>query len=89
MMETRIVNGMAYGDVLSITPGSSPYTWVNPEAVAVNVFVTAGTVSLIEFSNDNVGFVSIGLLGGWMRLNPGQSIKVTYLVAPTMKYTPN
>lgn len=88
-METRVVNGMAYGDVASVSPSGSPFSWTNQEAVPVNVFVTGGTVTLLEFANDAVGFISIGILGGWMRLNPGQAIKVTYLVAPTIKYTPN
>lgn len=87
-METTTVNGMVYGAVQNITPSSSPFTWMNPEATRVQVLISAGTVTDISHSADGINFNTAGLLGGLYLLNSGQSVRVTYLVAPTMKYWP-
>ena len=89
-METAVINGMARGPVATITVGASPFTWGNPESVPVMVFISAGTVTGIEFSPDNgANLMLTGLLGGAFRLNPWDTLRVTYVLAPTMKYTPN
>jgi hypothetical protein len=87
-METVQVNGMAYGQVVDITVTGSPFTFANPENVRVQVAVSAGTVTTIAHSCDGITFNTVGLLGGTYLLNPGQSLKVTYAIAPTMKYWP-
>lgn len=90
-METQTVNGMSYGTTASISPSGSPFTWVNNESVPVAVYIAVGTVTDISIAPDLSApstFISCGLLGGQFCLNPGQSIKVTYLLAPTMKYHP-
>lgn len=89
-METSVTNGMAKGPVSTISVGASPFTWGNPESVPVQVFISGGTVTSIEFSPDNgANLMLIGLLGGAFRLNPWDTLKVTYILAPTMKYSPN
>jgi len=88
-METVTINGRSYGPVTTISIGASPFTFTNPESVSVIVFISAGTVTDITFVHqDAVTTIAGGLLGGQYHLNPGCGIKVTYAVAPTMKYTP-
>lgn len=87
-METTTVNGMAYGAVQSITVGASPFTWANPEQVRVYIAISVGTITDVSLSLDSAAFVSTGILGGCYVLNPGQAVKVTYVLTPTMKYWP-
>lgn len=88
-METAMVNGVAWGALATISVGGSPFSWTNPENVPVQVFVYAGTVTTIEVANDLAQtFVPVGLLGGAFDVKPGALIRVTYILAPTMKYTP-
>lgn len=88
-METVTINGTPYGAIATITVGASPFTWANPESVPVMVYVSLGTVTDISVVPDGITSLATGLLGGQYHLNPGQSIKVTYVVAPTMKYLPH
>lgn len=85
-MEVSVKDTVVYSTVQSITVGGSPFTWTNPEAVRVAVIVSVGTVTAIDCNHDGLGFITMGLLGGWFPLNPGSQIKVTYALAPTMKY---
>lgn len=87
-IQTRTVNGANYGPVTAISPGGSPFTWQNPESVPVLVVISVGTVTLLEYSIDNSTWLTLGLIAGAFKLNPGQWIKVTYVVAPTMNYVP-
>lgn len=80
-------NNANYGPLTAITVTASPFTFTNPEAVPINVMISGGTVTTIALSVDGSTFTTMGLLGGQFHLNPGQSIQVTYVVAPTMNYT--
>lgn len=88
MVATVTQNGANYGPVSALSPGGSPFAWQNPEAVPVIVMISVGTVTLIEWSADGVTYYVVGLIGGPVRLNPRQYLRVTYVVAPTMVYTP-
>jgi len=90
-METTIVNGMCYGPVVTISVGASPFTWINPEQVPVNVLFSGNAASTLQITTDGVTFNDSGMSSGIVRLNAGQGFKVTYPGAnsPTIKYTPN
>ena len=89
-METTVVNGVAWGALATISVGGSPFTWANPESVPVQVFISGGTVTTIEAAVDiALTFVTVGLLGGAFHVKPGGQLRVTYVLAPTMKYTPH
>ena len=88
-METVGGNSWSSGPVATITVGASPFSWTNPENVPVQLFISGGTVTTIEMApGGNNVFMILGLLGGSFRMNPGDVARVTYVVAPTMKYTP-
>ncbi len=82
-VETVTVNGMVMGPRSAIAFSSSPTTIQNTTANRLMVVLASGTVTTIEFSRDGVTFDAVGLLGGQFILNPGDSLRVTYVVAPT------
>jgi hypothetical protein len=70
----------------ALTPSGSPYSYQNVTADVVDVVVTGGTVSAIDFSRDG-GVTLINYAAASpaiVQLNPGDLVKVTYIVAPTM-----
>jgi len=71
-----------------ISVNGSPFTFQNTDTFPIEVLVSVGTVTTIEFSRDGVTFDLIGLLAGQFRLNPGDRLRVTYVVIPTMVYYP-
>lgn len=80
------VQGIYYSDVQTVTPTGSPFTLVNPQTCRIQVLVSGGTVTAISTSSDVLGLVNLGILGGTFLLNPGYSLTITYLIAPTIKY---
>jgi hypothetical protein len=73
----------------TITVGPSPWFTTNNTSTRVMVLLNGGTVSLIEFSRDGVTFDPVGsLLSGDFMLNPGDGLRVTYTLAPTVVYYP-
>lgn len=82
-VETVTVNGMVMGPRTALTFSSSPATIQNTTANRLMVVLSGGTVTTIEFSRDGITFDTVGLLGGQFVLNPGDQLRVTYVVAPT------
>jgi hypothetical protein len=77
------------GPRMSLTIGSSPFAFQNDTATRVMILLNGGTVSLLEFSRDNVTYDAVGtLLGGDFMLNPGDWMRITYTIAPTGIYYP-
>lgn len=70
----------------AIAVGNSPFSFQS--TVPGHVNVNAGTVTVIEISRDGVNFFATGLLGGMFFLCPGDFIRVTYVLAPTMTWFP-
>ena len=87
-MATWPTNSFTMGDRVSISPGGSPFTYQNATNFPMMVVVSAGTVTVIEFSRDGTTFDTLGLISGMYRMNPGDRLRVTYAVAPTMAYYP-
>lgn len=88
-METVGGNSWSSGPVATISVGASPFAWTNTESVPVQLMISGGTVTVIEYAPySGATFMTLGLLGGAFRLNPGDQARVTYILAPTMKYTP-
>jgi len=71
-----------------ITPGASPYTYANASGFDADVLVAGGTVSAIAFSRDGATFYPVGITAGSVHLSPGDKVKVTYSVVPTMTLVP-
>lgn len=71
----------------SITVGASPYTYTVTSPSGELVTVTSGTVSAISVTTPGVTANTTGLTSGLFPLKVGESITVTYSVAPTMNST--
>lgn len=76
------------GPRTSITVTGSPFTYRNDDNTPQEIFISVGTVTAIDFSRDGSTWDSCGLVAGQFRLNPGDSIKVTYGISPTMIHYP-
>ncbi len=69
----------------NIIVGASPFIYKNTSGYLSKVFIIGGTVSAIQFSRDTVNFfTNIQPI----ILAPGDVVKVTYSVAPTMTLVP-
>lgn len=68
--------------------GASPYTYTNANAYSEDVMVAGGTVTALDFSRNGTTWYASGLVIGTVRLSPGDKLKVTYTVAPTITRIP-
>ena len=72
----------------AVAVGASPFTTQNTTGQPVDLIVTGGTVSAIDFSRDNVTFYGVGQTAGVFCLSPYDYLRVTYTVAPTITLVP-
>jgi hypothetical protein len=72
----------------AITVTASPFTYQNTSAYPVDVIVSGGGVSALEFTRDNATFYDTGSYYGMFTLSPNDRLRVTYTVAPTMTLIP-
>jgi hypothetical protein len=76
------------GPPATITVTSSPFTYQNTTTSPADVFVSGGTVSLLEFSRDGVVWYNTGFLYGPVLLSPSDRLRATYTAAPSMTLVP-
>lgn len=73
----------------AIVVGASPFTYTNALAVPADVMISGGTVLTISIQRaTGGGFILAGLLAGQYHTQPGDQIRITYVVAPTMTLMP-
>lgn len=72
----------------AITLTASPFTYVNDTGYTVDVIVSGGGVSLLEFSRNGVTFFSTGSFYGMFTLSPYDRLRVTYQTPPQMTLVP-
>ncbi len=84
----RGITYIAAQAAVTITPttpsGSTVFDWQNTTGCMGTLFITAGTVTLIEMSKDGTTYRTTGLITGAMRVPPGWHARVTYTASPTM-----
>lgn len=69
--------------------GASPYTYQNTGDFDITALVTGGTVSAVAFSRDGVSFFTVSTAtNASVTLNPGDYIRLTYTVLPTLTLIP-
>ncbi len=78
-------NRSARNPTFGITVGASPFTYTAPYPMAV--VLSGGTVSLVSYGRGGA-LVALGLLAGIVELNTGDSLRVTYVTAPSMTAIP-
>ena len=75
--------------VANIVVGSSPFTYQNTGDFDATVIVAGGTVSAVQFSRDGAAFYTVAsATNAMVTLNPGDSVRVTYTVLPTLTLVP-
>ena len=81
----ELVNARALPLPSAITLGASPYTYQFHYAGTASVLLSGGTVSLVEWSRDNVTWFTVGTSSpGMFHMSQNDFLRVTYTVAPTM-----
>lgn len=72
----------------AITITASPFTYVNTSDLLVDVMISGGGVSNLEFSRDGVTFFNTGSYYGMFGLSPGDQLRATYVSPPTITLVP-
>lgn len=73
--------------VSAVVVGPSPFTYTNESDFDADALVTGGTVSAVAFTRDGLTFYPVNA-GELIRLNPGDAVRVSYTVAPTLTLIP-
>lgn len=79
------VTGGIADDVQALT-GTSPYLFQAPQKGMV--LMAGGMVSAIDFTRDGVTYYSLGQVAGALPLCKGDTVRVTYSVAPSLHFVP-
>ena len=69
---------------IALTAGASPFDLVNTGYKPLRFVISGGTVSSITYSRDGSTFDGTGLTAGSFEVAPGDRLRITYTVAPTI-----
>lgn len=69
---------------LPLAVGTSPYDLFNTTYDPVTFVIAGGTVSAITYSRDGSTFDATGETAGFFVVQPGDRLRITYTVAPTV-----
>jgi hypothetical protein len=72
---------------VAIVVGASPFTYTPPIGSRGMVVVAGGNVTAIAYNRRGVA-TGLGVVAGPVEVSPGDTVTVTYAVAPTMTYVP-
>jgi len=81
---SRIDQAWSGSAPVPLTPSASPYVVQNVLGMHMDVFVSGGTVTTIEFSRDGTTWFLVGLLAGQFHLSPLDKLRITYVIVPTV-----
>jgi hypothetical protein len=70
----------------ALTVTTSPMTYA--AVIRGQVHIEGGTVSVIEFSRNGTDWYDTGITAGFVQMDKGDRLRVTYSVAPTITYFP-
>lgn len=69
---------------LSLTIGASPFDLINTGYKSLRFVISGGTVTIISYSRDGTTFDVTGLIAGQFDVAPGDRLRITYSVIPTV-----
>lgn len=82
---TAVIDGMPQpGEALTISASPMTYTAI----IRGQAHVGGGTVSVIEFSRNGTDWYNAGVTTGFIQMDKGDLLRVTYAVAPNISYFP-
>ena len=76
------------GSIAGLPIIGSPYIYINTSGYDMDVLITGGTVSLIEFSRGGIVYFPAGITSGSQRLSPLDRVRVTYSAVPSARIIP-
>lgn len=72
------------GEAVTIAASPMSYTAI----IRGQAHVAGGTVSVIEFSRNGTDWYDTGMTAGFVQMDKGDLLRVTYAVAPDITYFP-
>jgi hypothetical protein len=66
----------------------SPFLYTNADTYTVDIMVSGGGVSKLEFSRDGTTYYNTGSYYGMFTLSPSDMLRVTYTQAPILTLIP-
>jgi hypothetical protein len=81
-------SGQPAAALSAITVTGSPFTYINTSYLLVDLMISGGTVTNLEFSRDGLAFFNTGSYYGMFGLSPGDRLRVTYTSTPTITLVP-
>jgi len=73
------------GEVSNVVATGSPFVIQNNQILSNQaIVISGGTVTLIQISRNGSDYFTVGLLSGQYILSPGDYLKITYAIAPTI-----
>ena len=66
----------------------SPFLYTNADTYTVDIMVSGGGVSKLEFSRDGTTYYDTGSYYGMFTLSPSDMLRVTYTQAPILTLIP-
>lgn len=82
---TAVTEGLPQAEE-AVTLAVSPMTYT--AIIRGQAHVEGGTVSVIEFSRNGTGWYDTGMTAGFVQMDKGDLLRVTYSVAPNITYFP-
>ena len=70
----------------AITVEASPYTYT--AVIRGQAHIAGGTVSAVEFSRDGATWYNAGVTAGFVQMDKGDRLRITYTVLPTVNFIP-
>lgn len=67
---------------------TSPFLYTNADTYTVDIMVSGGGVSKLEFSRDGTTYYDTGSYYGMFTLSPSDMLRVTYTQAPILTLIP-
>jgi hypothetical protein len=82
---TAVTEGMPQTEE-AVPIEASPMTYT--AVIRGQAHIGGGTISVIEFSRDGTNWYDTGMTAGFVQMDKGDLLRVTYAVAPTINYFP-
>lgn len=70
----------------TIPLAASPFVY--QAVIRGQIHVSGGTVSAVEFSRDGTNYYGTGLTNGFVQMDQRDYVRITYAVAPLIKFFP-
>ena len=73
------------GETSNVVATGSPFVIQNNQILSNQaIVINGGTVTIIEISRNGSDYFTVGLISGQFILSPGDYLRITYAIAPTI-----